>query len=147
MPAEMRRMRLEVTDLLAALPARCPERFDYLVVDPASAAGLEGFAARRRVAPFRVRSVTRDAWDERTVWSTLALSFGSRPETLLNGLGPEHLPHLQDLLVGWLDELESPRKPRLALAAPEGAFEELADALAEKGEVTRIDLDSGADVP
>src|SRR5262245_7677891 len=146
MPAEMRRMRLEVTDLLAALHARFPERFDYLVVDPASAAGLEGFAARRRVAPFRVRSVTRDAWDERTVWSTLALSFGSRPETLLNGLGPEHLPHLQDLLIGWMDELASPRKPRIALAAPEG-FEELANALAEKGEVTRLDLDSGADVP
>src|SRR6185503_16422325 len=29
MPAEMRRMRLEVTDLLAALRARFPERFDF----------------------------------------------------------------------------------------------------------------------
>src|SRR5262245_59556887 len=105
MPASMRRLELEVTDLLAALRARFPERFDYQVVDPESAEGLTGFAARRKVAPFKVRSVTRDAWDERTVWSTLALSVGARPEALLHGLSPEHLPYLQDWLVGWLDEL------------------------------------------
>ena len=118
MPSAMRRMRLEVADLLSALRARFPERFDFHVVDPESEAGLEGFAARRRVAPFRVRSIAHDAWDERTVWSTLALAYGTHPEALLRGLGPEHLPHLQELLVAWLEELERPRQPRLALAAP-----------------------------
>jgi hypothetical protein len=146
MPAAMRPMELEVTDLLAALRARFPGRFDFSVVDPDSAPGLDGFAARRKVAPFRVRTVTHDAWDERTVWSTLALSYGAHPEIRLDGLGPEHLPHLQELLVGWLDELDTPRQPRIALAAPEG-FEGFADALAEKGTVTRVDLDAGAEVP
>jgi hypothetical protein len=146
MPAAMRRMELEVTDLLAALKARFPAHFDYHVVDPESEPGLAGFAARRRVAPFRVRSVTRDAWDERTVWSTLALAFGSRPEALLAGLGPEHLPHLQELLVRWLEQLGTPRQPRIALAAPAG-FEELADELATRGELARVELDSGADLP
>lgn len=143
MPAGMRRMEQEVTDLLAALRARFPERFDFHVVDPESRPELAGFAARRRVAPFRVRSVTRDAWDERTVWSTLALAHGSRPEALLSGLGPEHLPHLQELLVGWLDQLAAPRAPRIALAAPED-FEELADELDTRGELVRVELDAGA---
>ncbi len=150
MPAELRRLELEVTDLLAALRARFPERFDFQVVDPEAGEGLEGFAARRKVAPFKVRSVTRDAWDERTVWSTLALSAGARPEALLHGLVPAHLPHLQDWLVGWLDELERPRAPRIALATPADeapGFEELAEELAAHGQVTRVDLDAGAEVP
>ncbi|HEX6884863.1 MAG TPA: Gldg family protein, partial [Planctomycetota bacterium] len=146
MPAGMRRMQADVTDLLEALRARFPERFDFHVVDPEARPDLAGFAARRRVAPFRVRSVTRDAWDERTVWSTLALACGSRPEALLAGLGPEHLPHLQELLVGWLDQLAAPRAARIALAAPEG-FEELADELALRGSLERVDLDAGAAPP
>ncbi len=146
MPAAMRRMELDVTDLLAALRARFPGRFDYQVVDPESREGLEGFSARRRVSPFKVRSVTRDAWDERTVWSTLSIACGPRPEALLQGLGPGHLPHLQTLLVAWLDQLESPRAPRLALAAPEG-FEELADELESRGLLARANLDRGEPVP
>ncbi|MSR62451.1 MAG: hypothetical protein EXS08_08400 [Planctomycetes bacterium] len=144
MPAEMRRMELEVTDLLAALHARFPERFDYQVVDPEQ--DLAGFSARQRVSPFQVRSVTRDAWDERTVWSTLVLSAGARPEARLAGLKPEHLPYLQDLLTAWLDQLSAPRAPRIALAAPAG-FEELAEALAESGTLTRVALDEGAPLP
>jgi len=144
MPAEMRRMELEVTDLLAALHARFPARFDYQVVDPEQ--DLAGFSARQRVSPFQVRSVTRDAWDERTVWSTLVLSAGARPEARLAGLKPEHLPYLQDLLAAWLDQLAAPRTPRLALAAPAG-FDELADALAEHGTLTRVELDAGAPLP
>lgn len=155
MPSGLRRLELEVTDLLAALRARFPQRFDFQVVDPESGEGLTGFAARRKVAPFKVRSVTRDAWDERTVWSTLALSSGARPEALLHGLAPEHLPYLQEWLVGWLDELAQPRAPRIVLATPAEAaldlaapgFEELADALTAHGQVARVDLDAGEGVP
>ena len=148
MPSALRHLEREVTDLLAALHARFPERFDYQVVDPESRPGLEGFAARRRVAPFRLRSVTRDAWDERTVWSTLSLSCGARPPVLIPGVVPEHLPTLQSLLVTWLDELETPRVPRLALAADDaGAFEELADELAARGSVVLAELDSGEPIP
>ena len=146
MPVEMRRMGLEVTDLLEALRRRFPERFDFVVVDPAARAELAGYAARRSVAPFKVRSVTRDAWDERTVWSTLVLSAGAGPEAELRGLRPEHLPVLQDLIVAWLDELARPREPRLALAAPEG-FQELAEELDLRGALARVDLDGGARVP
>jgi hypothetical protein len=146
MPSEMRRMPLEVADLLGALRARFPERFDFQLVDPEEGEGLAGFAARRRIAPFRLRSVTRDAWAERTVWSTLVLSGGSAPEARIAGLRPAHLPHLQELLAAWLEERRHPRAPRLALAAPEG-FDELADALAERGPLARVDLDGGAEVP
>jgi len=146
MPVEMRRMGLEVTDLFEALRQRFPERFDFVVVDPAARADLAGYAARRSVAPFKVRSVTRDAWDERTVWSTLVLSAGAGPEAELRGLRPAHLPVLQDLIVAWLDELARPREPRLALAAPEG-FQELSEALDLRGALARVDLDGGAGVP
>lgn len=150
MPAAMRRLELEVGDLFAALRTRFPARFDFQLVDPEAEEGLAGFAARRKVAPFKVKSITRDAWDERTVYSTLALSVGTRPEVRLPGLGPEHLPHLEEWLVGTLRELARPRAARITLAAPAGpgaGFEELADALATRGTLTRVDLDAGEALP
>jgi hypothetical protein len=144
MPAEMRRMALDVTDVMEALVDRFPERVSFLRLDPGQ--DLEGFAARHRVAPFRVRSVTRDAWDERTVYSTLVLTVEGGPEARLDGLRPEHLGDLQGLLVSWLRELAEPTPPRIALAAPAG-FDELEEELATRGDLTRVDLDGGAPLP
>jgi len=146
MPAEMRRLGTDVADLMQALERRFPGKIDFQSVEMGERPGLEGFAARRRVAPFRLRTVTRDAWSERTVWSTLVISWGARPEARIRGLRPEQLPELQALLVAWLDELEAPRLPHIALAAPAG-FDELVDELAQRGEVEPIDLDGGASVP
>ncbi len=137
MPSSMRQVERRVTDLLEALRAESPGRFDFQIVDPDTQPELAGFAARRRVAPYRVKSVTRDAYSEETVWSSLSIALGDRPEALLNGIGPESLPRLQATLVSWLDQLQEPRRARILLAGPDG-FEELEDMLAERGEVIRV---------
>ena len=146
MPSRMRHLERSVTDLLEAMHARAPERFDFQVVDPERGPGLARFAARRGVAPFRVRSVTRDAWDETSVWSTLAISYGARPEVFVSVIGPEDLPRLQAILTAWLDRLERPRAPVIALAAPPG-FAELGAALAARGTLVEVRLDRGEPVP
>ncbi len=137
-PSEMRAVERGVTDLLEALHARASERFDFQIVDPTTLPELAGFAARRRVAPFRLRSVSHDAYSEVTVWSSLSIALGSRPEVLLSGIGPENLPRLQATLVAWLEQLREPRRARIALRAPAG-FQELSDALAERGDVRPFD--------
>ncbi len=148
MPSSMRRMERHVSDLLDAMRARSPERFDFQIVDPEADRdeNLTSFAAQRHISPMQVREVAHDSWDERKVWSSLSISYGAYPEAILHGIGPEHLPLLQATLVAWLNQLERPRAARIALAAPPG-FQELEEALSERGIVQRVDLDNGVAIP
>jgi len=162
MPSHMRRVERQVTDLLESLAAAAPDRFAYRVVDPEADEDRAGFAARRRVAPFRERSVAHDSWSERTVYSALTLAYGTRREAVIDGIGPDELSRLQAAIVAHLDQMERPRRPVLALAAPgsspgtspgssggtSGAgFDELADLLATRGELVAADLDGGGGIP
>ena len=150
MPSHMRRVEGDVTDLFSALEAEVPGKVAYQIVDPARVPELAGFSARRRIAPFRTRSVTRDAYDERTVWSSIALAYGPH-EVILDGIVPGRVPELQTVLVEHLQRLERPAAPVLALDAPRdaslGGFEELAQALSERGRLLRVDLAGGDPFP
>ena len=146
MPSRMRGVEMGVTDLLEAMRKASGGRLDYQVLDPDSDADLARYAAQKGVAPFRARSVERDAYSERTIWSTLAIAHGPRPESVMNGIGPEHLPRLQSLILEYLEQMERPRKPIIALAST-GGSSELAAALAAKAEVRTIDLTPGREIP
>ncbi|MCZ6597297.1 MAG: Gldg family protein [Planctomycetota bacterium] len=151
MPSHMKRLERDVTDLLQAMRTAAPQLFEYHLVDPDDPdpdrkGDLVRYASRRKVSPVRVRSVERDSWSERLVWSSLTLSYGARPEVIVNGVTPEHLPRLQRMIVAHLDQLEAPRAPVIALSAPPG-FADLARDLAQYGEVHEVDLDAGAAFP
>jgi ABC transporter family protein len=146
MPSRMRGVERGVTDLLEAMRRASGARLDYQVLDPDSDPDLARYAAQKGVAPFRARSVERDAYSERTIWSTLAIAHGPRPESVMNGIGPEHLPRLQSLILEYLEQMERPRKPIIAIASAGGASE-LAGALAAKAEVRTIDLTGGREIP
>ena len=156
MPSDRKDLERRVVDLLEAMRRAAPERFDYLVIDPDSNSELVGFASRRRFSPQRVRTVLGDSWSEREIWSSLSIAYGARPEAVLHGIGPEHLGLLQDTLMAQLEELEAPRRPRIALATPnqpsavsprqaEDRFESLAALLAERGTLQRVDLNRPRD--
>jgi hypothetical protein len=147
MPSHMRRVERDVTDLLAAMQRFAPDRVDYQIVDPDGDETLIAFAARRKVAPLRVRHVTRDSFTEQEIWSTLTLTCGPAAPARIDGVGPEHLPRLQALMVAQLDQLRQPRAPLIALAAPATGYAELREALSELGEVVDVDLSGGAALP
>ncbi|MFT7464783.1 MAG: hypothetical protein ACI9EF_003143, partial [Pseudohongiellaceae bacterium] len=151
MPSHMRRVEQDVTDLLEAMERFAPDRVQYQIVDP-DAAGeqndeLVAFAARRQVAPFRVRHVTRDSFTEQEVWSTITLTNGPSVPARIDSVGPEHLPRLQALMVAHLDQLRSPREPLIALATPPTGFDELRAALDELGDVVDVNLAGGEPLP
>ncbi|MEM7306496.1 MAG: Gldg family protein [Planctomycetota bacterium] len=146
MPSQMKRIERDVTDLLGAFKGVAPDRVDFHIVDPETDPEQAGYASNRRITPFRVRDVTHDSWSERLVWSTLTMSYGTYDEAIVNGVTPERLPRLQATLIEHLDRMEAPRRPTFALAAPEG-FRELANALAEYGDVVEVDLDGGDELP
>ncbi len=150
MPSELRRLEQDARDVFEALKTAAGGKLEYQVVDPTADDALQRFASRRKVAPVRVRSVERDGWSEKTVWASLGVTYGARPPVVYNGLRPEQLPLLQELLVAQLDQLERPRKPVVALAAPaagEEAFERLAADVAARAELRRVDLAGGAPLP
>jgi len=147
MPSHMRRMRAEVERVLAGLAAAAPEHVQYALVDPSSSPELERFAARRRVAPVRVRSIERDAYSERTVWSSLALSYAHHAPAVIQGLEPAHLPRLQALIAAQLDQMEAARAPRVLLSAPERGYGELRAALRERAELVEARLEDEQPLP
>ncbi|HEX5009921.1 MAG TPA: Gldg family protein, partial [Planctomycetota bacterium] len=151
MPSDLRRLEQDARDVLEALKAAGGGKVEYQIVDPTAEDALQRFASRRKVAPVRVRSVERDGWTEKTVWASLGITCGARPPVVLNGLRPEQLPLLQDLLVAQLDQLEHPRRPVIALAAPGQphgeSFADVAAELALRADLLRVDLDAGAPFP
>ena len=160
MPSELRRLESQVTDLLEAFRLASEGTFDYQILDPHTAVDPNAppedgqaqsteearYAAGQGIAPFRVRSVTKDAWSEKTIWSSLTVAYGAYPPAILNGLTAEHLPRLAGTILAHLDQMEVPRQPVIALSAPAG-FDKLADELSQLGEVARIDFKSGSSIP
>ncbi|HVR28909.1 MAG TPA: Gldg family protein [Thermoanaerobaculia bacterium] len=146
MPSSMRRLERDVVDLLRAMARASAGRFTYQIVDAAADPELAAYASRQRIAPFRVRSVARDSYSERTVWSSLTIAYGPRPQVVLNGIEPAHLPRLQSLIVGHLRQLERPRRPTVAVSSPAG-FADLRQDLSRRATVIDVDLDAGDAIP
>ncbi len=146
-PAHLKEVEGGVRSLLEAMARVAPRKIDWRVVDP-DLSGNAGaaYAARHRVSPLKVRRVQRDETSEQSVWSSLVLALGDRPEVLIQGVGTADLPRLGDLVVGRLMALTNPRQPVFAVAAPEG-YEGLRGQLANNGEVVDIDLEATPVLP
>ncbi len=147
MPSHMRRVERAVTDLLGAMERAAPERVDFFVVDPTDDEDLTRFASKRTVSPVRLRHVTRDAYSEQEVWSTLTISYGAGKPAMIQGVGPDHLPRLQDLIIEHLNQLESPRSPVFGLDAPGEGHRRLRAYLDEKGTVVDVSMAQAGDLP
>jgi hypothetical protein len=144
MPAHMKRVEAEVVGLLDAMRAAAGGRFDWRLVDPTGDEDLARFAARRKVAPVRVRNVRHDRYTESEVYSTLSVAYGPRPPALIEAIGEAHLPRLQTILHSQLEQLASPRRPVIALAAPREGYAGLREFLRERAEVIGFDAATGS---
>ncbi len=138
-PPAFRRLRADVADLLGEMERAAGGRLRYELADPDGSADLAAYAARSRARPMRVRTITRDAWSERSVWSALSIAYGARPRTLIPAITPETLDLLQSWIVAALGELERPARPVIALAAPPTGFERMEEVLSRRAQVLRVD--------
>lgn len=139
-PSSQRAVRGEVERLLAALARASGGRLRYEVCEPERDADQSAFARLARVKPVRVRSVTRDAWSEVPLWSTISIAYGSRPRAQIAPITPEVLDGLQGWITAQLDQLESTSAARVALSAPKG-FDDLSERLARAADVRGLALD------
>ena len=170
MPSHMRGLEHEVHNLLSAMKDASGGMFDFAIVDPKTTPDLERYASNRRISPVRVRSVSRDSYSEKTVWSGISVAYSSYKPAVINGIEPATVPRLQSLIMGHLDQMEHPRRPVVAFATPSAASsppglkatykEALAElrkrvegvdpndrARATPGKVLEVDLNAGAPIP
>jgi hypothetical protein len=132
---EYRHLEPALRELFEQLERAAPGRVRCSRVDPTSDPALAAHAAALGLAPFRARTLERDGWREETLWSTLRVVVGARGVLRVDGLAPEKLPFLAQILGAQLDQLLAPRKPRvllespLALAALERELAQLSDPL------------------
>src|SRR5687768_13519346 len=94
-PSAQRAVRGEVLRLLESLAQAAGGRLRYEVCEPARDADQAAFAELARVQPVRVRSVTRDAWSEHSLWSALSIAYGTRPRALIAPITADDLGALQ----------------------------------------------------
>ena len=147
MPSHLKNVEVQVVRLLLALRALAPGKIEYRVLDPSldEPHGVV-YAARKKASPVTVKRVVHDQTSEQTVWSSLVLALEGHREVLIQGIGPAHLPHLEQLVIHHLRAKLEPRRPTFALAAPE-QFQLLAHFLAEQGDVVHLDLEHQSDIP
>ncbi len=144
MPSSMRRTEREVREVLDAVAQAAPGVVRWRVVDPESDPEQMRFATKRRIAPIRVRGISRDAFAETPVYSSIEIVDASGKAALIDGVGPELVPRIGALIVEHLDLFERPELPRVALSAPAEEFDALRAALAERAQVTEVDLEQPA---
>ncbi|MEO0653227.1 MAG: Gldg family protein, partial [Planctomycetota bacterium] len=146
LPSSMRRLERDVVEILGAIAAAAPDRVAFEVVRSDRDPERIAFATARQLAPVNVRSVSRDRYTDRQVWSTLEVACGPRESAVLEGLTDEELPVLRALVLAQLRELIEPSEPRIAFAAPAG-YADLRGLLSARGQVLDVDLDGGATLP
>jgi hypothetical protein len=146
MPRELRGVAAQVTGLLRSIERAAPDRVRVQVLDPESDPALPGYLAGVGLAPFRSRALLFDAPVERSVWSGLRIAYGPHGSAAIRSVTPEVLDGLQPLILAHLELLESPRRPRVAVAAPE-SFRALRRGLRARAEVIECDFETGAEVP
>jgi hypothetical protein len=157
LPSHMRDLERSVHDLFESMKLASDGLLDYQIIDPAKNPDIARYASNRKISPVRVRSVSRDSYSEKTVWSGVSISYGSYPPAIINDIEPDHLERLQALIVGHLNQMETPRLPVVAIAAPDGGarYKEIAAALSEpdkntkkvRAKVLSFDFKPGATIP
>ncbi|HKE02397.1 MAG TPA: Gldg family protein [Planctomycetota bacterium] len=149
MPSQYREVERDVTDILESWRDASDGKVEFQIVDPDKHPDLAQSASRRGVARFRARTIELDGWSEQTIWSTLVIGTSVIRPPSIHGIGPDHIPRLQALLLEHLELMEHPRKPIVAIAAPAG-FEGMADLrakFAEKAEVVMSDFETSGALP
>ncbi len=146
MPRELRGVAESVVRLLRSIEAAGAGRVRVQILDPEEDPVLPAYLAGLGLAPFRARALQLDAAVERSVWSSLRIAYGAHGAANLRAVTPEILAGLESLILAHLDALVKPRRPRVALAAPD-EYRGLRKALRAHADLEECDFGAAAVVP
>lgn len=149
LPAHLSHLEERVRDVLGAFERATREQarpFRIEVVYPDRHTDWEESIASAGVARWRARRVEGDGYRDDELWSSLRIGYGARPSAVFNGVDPQTVDRLQELILAQLEELRAPRRPRVAIDAPAG-FDRLREVLHTGAEVLEVDFDQSATLP
>ncbi len=149
LPAHLAQLEERVRDVLGAFERSLAENgqpFSVAVVYPDDHPDWQASLASAGMAPWRARRVEGDGYRDDELWSSLRIGYGPRPAAVFNGVGPDRVDRLQELILAQLEELRRPRRPRVAIDAPPG-FDDLRTILRSGAELIEVDFDTTGELP
>ncbi len=145
-PAGYDEVEARVRAAFTALERASPQRVHTQILRPDDDPVARAHAESLGLAPFRARRIVRDGWTDVPVWSALRTTVLGRGANVVRALTPELADGTQALVAAGIAEIESPRRPRIALSAPPG-HARLRALLRELGDVAEVDYDVDASLP
>ncbi len=150
LPPHLMHLESNVRDVLGAFELAATSaglEFSQALVYPAEHPDWADALASTGLAPWRARRVEGDGYREDEVWSSLRIAYGARPAAVINGVGPEQVLMLQNLVLEQLEELRTPRRPRIALSIPEEGYDRWRELLRTGADLVEVDFDQDPSLP
>ena len=117
MPAAMKNIEQDVTDLLREFEM-VSKRFKYEVIDPTTDVDMAKTLQGKGIEPFDTRSVEKDAFNIKRIYSALAISYLDKPEEVIPQVVPQNLSSTEYEILARIYRMTLERKPKVVIAAP-----------------------------
>ncbi len=117
MPAAMKTIEQDVTDLLREFEV-ASKMFRYEVIDPTTDVDMAGTLQSKGINPFDTRSVEKDAFNIKRIYSAIAISYLDKAEEVIPQVIPQNLSSLEYEILARIFRMTMDRKPRVVLVAP-----------------------------
>ncbi|RKX17839.1 MAG: hypothetical protein DRP26_06285 [Candidatus Zixiibacteriota bacterium] len=117
MPPAMKNIEQEVTDLLREFEV-VSDRFRFEVIDPTADVDMVGTLEQKGVYPFDTRTVEKDSFGIKRIYSAIAISYLDKPDQIIPQVTPQNLANLEYELLSKIFRMTMDKKPRVVLVAP-----------------------------
>lgn len=125
MPTGLKTLERQIKDKLDELKISSGGNFRYKIfhVEAAKVAqpqeeSLEKSLERKGIRPFQVRSIERDTFGVKLIYSAVSIAYKERPEEIIPRILPVDLPNLEYILISKIYKMTLSEKPKVALVAP-----------------------------
>ena len=117
MPAAMKGIEQEVTDMLREFEV-VSNRIKYEVVDPTADVDMTQTLENKGITPFDARSIERDSFGIKRIYSAIAVSYLDKPEEVIPQVVPQNLNSLEYELLSRIYRMTMANKPKVVVVAP-----------------------------
>ena len=117
MPAAMKTIEQEVTDMLREFEV-VSDQIKFEVVDPTSEIDMATILEKKGINPFDARSIEKDSFDIKRIYSAIAISYLDKPEEVIPQVVPQNISGLEYEMLSRIYRMTMTDKPIVVIAAP-----------------------------